>query len=186
MYHSYNVPALGEIMLDNPIEEEKLASFLGAWKMVWDGEEMVKRWQVVDNKEELRGKLERGERQEENMGGKVNFGINVTASDQLPIPRLAQFWRESHKLKYHNQVLKRQVKEARPLGCQKLSASDLIPSACAVIVTHNEAPSVLQRQVFRQFCVLFLVATLIDLHTFVSVCISFNLKKLNMSAYSFS
>ena len=186
MYHSYNVPALGEIMLDNPIEEEELASFLGAWKMVWDGEEMVKRWQVVDNKEELRGKLERGERQEENIGGKVYFGINVTASDQLPIPRSPEFWRELHKLEYDNQVLKRQVKDARPLGCHKLSASELIPSACAVIVTHNEAPSVLQRQVFRQFCVLFLVATLIDLHTFVSVCISFNLKKLNMSAYSFS
>ena len=97
MYHRYNVPALGEIMLDDPIEEEELASFLGAWKMVWDGEEMVKRWQVVDNKEELRGKLERGERQEENIGGKVYFGINVTASDQLPIPRLPEFWRESHK-----------------------------------------------------------------------------------------
>ena len=153
MFLRYNVPALGEIMLDDPIEEEELASFLGAWKMVWDGEEMVKRWQVVDNKEELRGKLERGERQEENMGGKVNFGINVTASDQLPIPRLAHFWRESHKLEYDNQVLKRQVKDARPLGCQKLSASELIPSACAVIVTHNEAPSVLQRRVFGQFFV---------------------------------
>ena len=172
MFHRYNVPALGEIMLDDPIEEEELASFLGAWKMVWDGEEMVKRWQMVDNKEELRGKLERGERQEENMGGKVNFGINVTASDQLPIPRFAQFWRESHKLEYHNQVLKRQVKDARPLGCQKLSASELIPSACAVIVTHNEAPSVLHRQVFRQICVLFLVATLILID--VSVCISSN------------
>ena len=187
MFHRwYNVPALGEIMLDDPIEEEELASFLGAWKMVWDGEEMVKRWQVVDNKEELRGKLERGEGQEENMGGKVNFGINVTASDQLPIPRLPHFCREPHKLKYDNQVLKRQVKDARPLGCQKLSASELIPSACAVIVTHNEAPSVLHRRVFRQFCVLFLVATLFDLHRFLSVCISSNLKKLNMSAYSFS
>ena len=173
MFHRYNVPALGEIMLDDPIEEEELASFLGAWKMVWDGEEMVKRWQVVDNKEELRGKLERGERQEENMGGKVNFGINVTASDQLPIPRSPEFWRELHKLEYDNQVLKRQVKEARPLGCHKLSTSELIPSACAVIVTHNEAPSVLQRQVFRHFFVLFLVlATLILID--VSVCISSN------------
>ena len=77
MYHRYNVPALGEIMLDDPIEEEELASFLGAWKMVWDGEEMVKRWQVVDNKEELRGKLERGERQEENINNITRLAANI-------------------------------------------------------------------------------------------------------------
>ena len=119
------------------------------------------------------------------MGGKANFGINVTASDQLPIPRSPEFWRELHKLEYDNQVLKRQAKEARPLGCHKLSTSELIPSACAVIVTHNEAPSVLQRQVFRHFFVLFLVlATLILID--VSVCISSNFHPFQLFPRNFS
>ena len=64
------MPALGKIMLDEPITEVEL------------GVEFVKKWRLVEGEEDLRGKLERGEGGEE-----VNFGLNATASDLLPIPR---------------------------------------------------------------------------------------------------
>ena len=81
------MPALGRIMLDQPIKEEELGKALKldlTWERVWNGVEFVKKWRVVKPQEDLRGKLERGERQEEE---EVNFGLNDTASDQLPIPR---------------------------------------------------------------------------------------------------
>lgn len=65
------MPALGKIMLDEPITEVEL------------GMEFVKKWRLVEGEEDLRGKLERGEEQ----GEEFNFGLNATASDLLPIPR---------------------------------------------------------------------------------------------------
>ena len=74
-------------MLDQPIKEEELGKALKldlTWERVWNGVEFVKKWRVVKPQEDLRGKLARGERQEEE---EFNFGLNDTASDQLPIPR---------------------------------------------------------------------------------------------------
>ena len=65
------MPALGKIMLDEPITEVEL------------GMEFVKKWRLVEGQEDLRGKLERGEEQ----GEEFNFGLNATASDLLPTPR---------------------------------------------------------------------------------------------------
>ena len=89
---SYNVPALGKILLDEPIKEVELGKSLGSkldltWELVWNGIEFVKKWRlVVEDQDDLRGKLERGEKQEKS-GEEFNFGLNSTASDLLPIPR---------------------------------------------------------------------------------------------------
>ena len=68
------MPALGKIMLDEPIKDVEL------------GMEIVKKWRLMEAEEDLRGKLERGEEQEES-GEEFNFGLNASASDLLPIPR---------------------------------------------------------------------------------------------------
>ena len=83
------MPALGKILLDEPIKEFELGKSLASkldltWKLVWNGVEFVKKWRLVEGQEDLRGKLERGEQQGEE---EFNFGLNVTASDAFPIPR---------------------------------------------------------------------------------------------------
>ena len=86
------MPALGKILLDEPIKEVELGKSLGSkldltWELVWNGIEFVKKWRlVVEDQDDLRGKLERGEKQEKS-GEEFNFGLNSTASDLLPIPR---------------------------------------------------------------------------------------------------
>ena len=85
------MPALGKILLDEPIKEFELGKSLASkldltWKLVWNGVEFVKKWRLVEGQEDLRGKLERGEQQGET-GEEFNFGLNVTASDTFPIPR---------------------------------------------------------------------------------------------------
>ena len=85
------MPALGKILLDEPIKEFELGKSLASkldltWKLVWNGVEFVKKWRLVEAEEDLRGKLERGEEQEES-GEEFNFGLNASASDLLPIPR---------------------------------------------------------------------------------------------------
>ena len=87
------MPVLGKILLDEPIKEVELGKSFGSkldltWELVWNGMEFVKKWRLVrEEEEDLRGKLERGEKQGEESRDEFNFGLNVTASDLLPIPR---------------------------------------------------------------------------------------------------
>ena len=86
------MPVLGKILLDEPIKEVELGKSFGSkldltWELVWNGMEFVKKWRLVGEEEDLRGKLERGEKQGEESRDEFNFGLNATASDLLPIPR---------------------------------------------------------------------------------------------------